>query len=70
MERGIPVYTLFVKTDQERAMKVHTSMGHVLLTEFSEGGTEVIWMTPHRARAVGERLIAMADGIVTMEDKA
>ena len=71
MSDSRPVYTLFKGTQEERPMRltVDDKTRTVALMEHrnEDEETVVIRMTPHRARAVGERLIEMADGLVKAE---
>ncbi len=64
------VYTLLRGTDIEPPMRLEIRDGMIVFTEDrgSDDGMTIIRMTPHRARAVGERLMAMADGIVAAEN--
>lgn len=66
-----PVYTLFKGTAEENPMRLSVDdvARMIALTEDrgSELGCAVILMTPHRAKAIGERLIEMAAGLVQIE---
>jgi hypothetical protein len=66
------VFTRFASTADERAMRLSVddkARQIALVEEHHEQFEVVILMTPHRARAIGERLIAMADGVVAVEGK-
>lgn len=69
----MPVYTLFRGTDTERPMRLqfHEHSRLIVLSEDfgPETGCISVTMTPHRAHAVGERLIAMAAGAIKTESK-
>lgn len=64
-----PVFTRFVATDTENRMTLYVDDKRrtIKLVEDTDEGQITTTMTPHRARAIGERLIEMADGLVKAE---
>lgn len=73
MMESRPVYTLFRGNDAEPPMRLSVDEWSRLISlsedHGSETGCTIIKMTPHRAKAIGECLVAMADGLVKAETK-
>jgi hypothetical protein len=69
-DEGVPVYTLFRGSEAEPPMRLDVRDGTIILTaDRGDESCAVVRMTPHRAHAIGQRLIEMAAGVVKTESR-